>query len=119
MEGKRRRSSREGGPVSPGTFRLRPQGSSGGHQPLPGTMLRRVQTAFGPVDFLINSAGAARRSLPEDVNVAAWHAAMDAKYFSYVHPLDLVIKRMAARGHGAIVNIIGAGGKVANPVHLP
>ena len=26
---------------------------------------------------------------------------------------------MAARGRGAIVNIIGAGGKVANPVHLP
>ena len=28
-------------------------------------------------------------------------------------------KRMAARGRGAIVNIIGSGGKVANPVHLP
>ena len=26
---------------------------------------------------------------------------------------------MAARGRGAIVNIIGMGGKVANPVHLP
>jgi NAD(P)-dependent dehydrogenase (short-subunit alcohol dehydrogenase family) len=26
---------------------------------------------------------------------------------------------MAARGHGAVVNVIGAGGKVANPVHLP
>jgi NAD(P)-dependent dehydrogenase (short-subunit alcohol dehydrogenase family) len=26
---------------------------------------------------------------------------------------------MAARGHGAIVNIIGMGGKVANPIHLP
>ena len=26
---------------------------------------------------------------------------------------------MAARGRGAIVNIIGMGGKVANPMHLP
>jgi NAD(P)-dependent dehydrogenase (short-subunit alcohol dehydrogenase family) len=26
---------------------------------------------------------------------------------------------MAARGRGAIVNIVGQGGKVANPVHLP
>ena len=26
---------------------------------------------------------------------------------------------MAARGRGAIVNIIGMGGKVANPIHLP
>jgi NAD(P)-dependent dehydrogenase (short-subunit alcohol dehydrogenase family) len=30
-----------------------------------------------------------------------------------------VLKRMAARGRGAIVNVIGAGGKIANPVHLP
>jgi NAD(P)-dependent dehydrogenase (short-subunit alcohol dehydrogenase family) len=44
---------------------------------------------------------------------------MDAKYFSYIHPLDAVLKRMAARGRGAVVNIIGSGGKVANPVHLP
>ena len=49
----------------------------------------------------------------------AWHAAMDAKYFSYIHPIDAVLRRMAARGRGAIVNIIGSGGKVANPVHLP
>jgi NAD(P)-dependent dehydrogenase (short-subunit alcohol dehydrogenase family) len=44
---------------------------------------------------------------------------MDAKFFSYIHPLDAVVKRMAARGHGAIVNIIGMGGKVASPVHIP
>ncbi len=44
---------------------------------------------------------------------------MDAKYFSYIHPMDAVLKRMVARGRGAIVNIIGMGGKVANPVHLP
>ena len=29
-----------------------------------------------------------------------------------------VVKRMAARGLGAIVNVIGAGGKVASPTHL-
>ena len=44
---------------------------------------------------------------------------MDAKFFSYIHPTDVVVKRMAARGRGAIVNIIGMGGKVASPVHLP
>ena len=44
---------------------------------------------------------------------------MDAKFFSYIHPIDVVVKRMAARGRGAIVNIIGSGGKIANPVHLP
>ena len=44
---------------------------------------------------------------------------MDAKYFSYVFPLDAIIKRMAARGAGCVVNVIGAGGKVASPVHMP
>ncbi len=44
---------------------------------------------------------------------------MDAKFFSYIHPLDAIVKRMAARGRGSVINIIGAGGKVANPIHLP
>ena len=74
---------------------------------------------LGPIDVLVNSAGAARRYAPDELDAAAWHAAMDAKFFSYIHPLDVVVKRMAARGRGAVVNVIGAGGKVANPVHLP
>jgi NAD(P)-dependent dehydrogenase (short-subunit alcohol dehydrogenase family) len=44
---------------------------------------------------------------------------MDAKFMSYIHPTDVVVKRMAERGRGAIVNVIGMGGKVASPVHLP
>jgi NAD(P)-dependent dehydrogenase (short-subunit alcohol dehydrogenase family) len=78
-----------------------------------------IEARLGPIDVLVNSAGAAKRYAPADLDAAAWHAAMDAKFFSYIHPTDIVIRRMAARGRGAIVNIIGAGGKVANPVHLP
>jgi NAD(P)-dependent dehydrogenase (short-subunit alcohol dehydrogenase family) len=29
------------------------------------------------------------------------------------------IQRMAARGQGAVVNVVGNGGKVASPIHLP
>jgi NAD(P)-dependent dehydrogenase (short-subunit alcohol dehydrogenase family) len=78
-----------------------------------------AEAALGSLDVLVNSAGAARRYAPDDLSAEAWHAAMDAKFFSYIHPIDLVIKRMAKRGRGVIVNIIGSGGKVANPVHLP
>jgi NAD(P)-dependent dehydrogenase (short-subunit alcohol dehydrogenase family) len=78
-----------------------------------------AEAALGPLDVLVNSAGAARRYPPEELDASAWHAAMDAKFFSYVHPLDIVIRRMGARGRGAVVNIIGNGGKVASPVHLP
>ncbi|MEY4284553.1 MAG: hypothetical protein RL111_1228 [Pseudomonadota bacterium] len=83
---------------------------------------KAVATALdqaGPIDVLVNSAGAAKRTPPDELNIQAWHAAMDAKYFSYVHVIDPVIKHMAQRGQGCVVNIIGAGGKVANPIHLP
>jgi NAD(P)-dependent dehydrogenase (short-subunit alcohol dehydrogenase family) len=82
-------------------------------------MAAEAERSLGPIDTLVNSAGAARRYAPEDLDAQAWHAAMDAKYFSYIHPIDAVLRRMVARGRGAIVNIIGQGGKVANPVHLP
>ena len=82
-------------------------------------MVTEVERDVGPIDILVNSAGAARRYAPADLDAGAWHAAMDAKYFSYIHPLDAVLKLMVARGHGAVVNVIGSGGKVANPVHLP
>jgi len=74
---------------------------------------------LGPIDVLVNSAGAARRYPPDELSAQGWHDAMDAKFFSYIHPTDLVVKAMAARGRGAIVNIVGQGGKVASPVHLP
>jgi NAD(P)-dependent dehydrogenase (short-subunit alcohol dehydrogenase family) len=83
---------------------------------------RMVETAerqVGAIDILVNSAGAARRYAPADLNAQAWRDAMDAKFFSTIHPTDAVLKRMLARKRGVIVNIIGMGGKVATPVHLP
>ena len=82
-------------------------------------MVARVEKTLGAIDVLVNSAGAARRYAPEELNAQAWHDAMDAKFFSYIHPIDAVLKRMLPRERGSIVNIIGAGGKVATPVHLP
>lgn len=82
-------------------------------------MTAAVETGLGPIAILVNSAGAARRYAPADLNAQAWRDAMDAKFFSYIHPIDAVLKRMLSRGRGAIINIIGMGGKVANPVHLP
>jgi NAD(P)-dependent dehydrogenase (short-subunit alcohol dehydrogenase family) len=78
-----------------------------------------AQANLGPIDVLVNSAGAAKRYVPADLSAQAWRDAMDAKFFSYIQPTDIIIKWMAARGHGVIVNIIGTGGKVANPIHLP
>lgn len=73
----------------------------------------------GAVDVLVNSAGAAQRTPHDALTPAAWRAAMDAKFFTYIHMMDVVVKTMGARGTGSIVNVIGAGGKHASNIHLP
>jgi len=82
-------------------------------------VVAEVERALGPVEVLVNSAGAAKRYAPEELDVDAWHDAMDAKYFSYVHAMQAVLPGMLARARGVIINIIGMGGKVAGPVHIP
>ena len=82
-------------------------------------MIDRVEGELGPIDILVASAGAARRTPPDELTPAAWRSAMDAKYFTYINVIDPLVKLMAARGRGVIVNIVGNGGKVASPIHLP
>ena len=81
-------------------------------------MVERVEKEFGAIDVLVNSAGAAKRTDADELTPAAWRAGMDAKYFTYIHVIDPLIKRMARRGSGAVINVIGSGGKVASPTHL-
>lgn len=79
----------------------------------------KVEKDVGPIDILVNSAGAARRTPPSELAPDVWRAAMDAKYFSYINVIDPVVKLMASRRRGVIVNVIGLGGKFATPIHLP
>ena len=80
--------------------------------------LDALEAELGPADVLVNSAGAARRVPPDDLTPERWRAALDAKLFTYVNVFDPAVKRMAARGSGVIVNVIGSGGKVASPTHI-
>ena len=73
---------------------------------------------IGVPDILVNCAGAARRTPVDELDSAALHAAMEAKYFTYMHATEAVIRGMAERGSGAIVNIVGQGGRAANPLHI-
>jgi len=80
--------------------------------------LDEAEKAFGPLDILVNSAGAAKRTPAENLTPAFFREAMDAKFFTYINMIDPVIKRMGARGKGVIVNVVGAGGKVPSTVHI-
>ncbi|MDI9332331.1 MAG: SDR family oxidoreductase [Alphaproteobacteria bacterium] len=81
--------------------------------------LDAAEAAWGPVDILVNSAGAAKRTPLNELTPQAWHDAMQAKFFSYIHMINPTIQRMASRRKGAVVNVIGQGGKVPSPIHLP
>jgi NAD(P)-dependent dehydrogenase (short-subunit alcohol dehydrogenase family) len=88
-------------------------------------VVEEVSTAVGPIDILINSAGAARRYDPELLDAEAFKATMEAKYFPYIYPQQEVLRRMVERikagkalEPGAIVNIIGMGGKYASDIHI-
>jgi NAD(P)-dependent dehydrogenase (short-subunit alcohol dehydrogenase family) len=80
--------------------------------------LDKAEKTFGPLDVLVNSAGAAKRASPTDLTPAVWRDAMDAKFFTYINMMDPAIKRMGARGKGVVVNVVGAGGKVASTLHI-
>ena len=81
-------------------------------------LVEQVEAQQGSVDVLVNCAGAAMRRPFTELDAAAWRGAMDAKFHAYIHVIDPMIKRMAARGAGVIVNVIGMGGKFPRPVHL-
>ena len=81
-------------------------------------MVDAVERDFGAVDVLVNSAGAAKRTPAAELTAASWHDAMQAKFFTYIHVINPLIKKMGERGHGAVVNVIGSGGKVAAVPHL-
>lgn len=89
-----------------------------------------AERPFGPLDVLINSAGAAKRTPAEELDAAAWRAGLEAKFFPYIHAQDAVLKSFRRRAEtdgsvppprqiGAIVNIVGTGGRVPTGTHLP
>lgn len=81
-------------------------------------MVERVEREVGPIAILVTSAGAARRFGPDELDSAAFHQGMNGKYFSYVNVIAPVVRCMASRNAGAVVNIIGQGGKQAGVMHI-
>ena len=81
-------------------------------------VVEEAEEARGPIDILVNAAGAARQKPFAELEPKDWGAAMDAKFLTYMNVTDPVIKRMGSRGTGAIVSVVGMGGKLPITTHL-
>ncbi len=77
-----------------------------------------VEKLLGPIDILINCAGAANRYQIEAYSAEAWQQGLHSKFLPQAHAMDAVRPGMIERKHGTIVNIIGMGGKSAQQVFL-
>ncbi|AHG65549.1 SDR family NAD(P)-dependent oxidoreductase [Advenella mimigardefordensis] len=89
--------------------------------------LDEIESQLGPVDILVNSAGAAKRHTPESLTPERWHSTFDAKFYPNLHTLHALLQRWTDRGRnrsdkdeqvGVAVNIIGTGGKQPTSSHL-
>ncbi|MGB7183802.1 MAG: SDR family oxidoreductase [Burkholderiaceae bacterium] len=81
-------------------------------------LVEQVEQTMGPISILVTSAGAAKRFTPDELSPEAFNQGMNAKYFPGVLVMDPVIRKMATRGRGSVVNIIGQGGRQAGVFHI-
>ncbi len=80
--------------------------------------MQSTEKQLGPIDVLINSAGAAKRYSVDAYSAEAWQQGMNSKFYPYMHAIDAVRPGMIERHRGSIVNIVGLGGKMAQPMFL-
>jgi NAD(P)-dependent dehydrogenase (short-subunit alcohol dehydrogenase family) len=75
--------------------------------------------AFGRIDILVNSAGAAFSGNFSDISDAVWKQSFDLKFFATVSMIRAVLTVMRAQKYGRIVTIVGNAGRQPGPRSLP
>jgi NAD(P)-dependent dehydrogenase (short-subunit alcohol dehydrogenase family) len=73
--------------------------------------IAQLAEAAQDIDILINNAGDIPGGALDKIDEATWRQAWDLKVFGYINLTRLVYAAMKARGHGVIVNDIGAAGE--------
>lgn len=63
------------------------------------------------IDILVNNAGDVPGGTLDKIDEATWRQGWELKVFGYINLTRLVFADMKARGHGVIINDIGAAGE--------
>jgi NAD(P)-dependent dehydrogenase (short-subunit alcohol dehydrogenase family) len=80
--------------------------------------LQEIETRFGPVDCLVNSAGILQNRLPPDqLSMSEWERVLNVDFRGTYLCCTLFGHAMVKRGHGAIVNLASIAGMRSNPLH--
>ncbi len=79
--------------------------------------VERVAAEAGPLDLLVNNAGAIPAGDLQAVGDAAWRSAWDLKVFGYIGLTRALYPRLAER-RGVVVNVIGAAGEYFDPNYI-
>ncbi len=74
--------------------------------------VERVERELGPIDVLVNNAAATQRKRFLDTTPSEWTAQLDVTVKGTLLVTHAVVRRMAARRSGAIVNLMGDSGRV-------
>ncbi len=67
--------------------------------------------ACGPLDILINNAGAIPQGTVTGLDDKAWREAWDLKVFGFINLTREVYRDMCAKKRGVIVNVVGVAGE--------
>ena len=65
----------------------------------------------GDIDVLVNNAGDIPGGSIDAIDEAKWRHAWELKVFGYINLTRMIYAQMKARGHGVIINDIGAAGE--------
>ncbi|MEN3950759.1 SDR family oxidoreductase [Iodidimonas sp. SYSU 1G8] len=71
----------------------------------------RLAIACADIDVLVNNAGDIPQGTLAQMDEARWRYAWELKVFGYIILTRAIYERMKARGHGVIINDIGAAGE--------
>ena len=76
------------------------------------TAVARTEQELGPITVLVNNAAATARQRFLDSTPADWQQQIDVTVTGMLRITHAVARRMASRGGGAIVNLLGDSGRV-------